>query len=794
MRKTFSFVVVMLFIFVLLSPFVYAAGSCDNPIVDQANIFGTGYQQVSKAVNDLIVLGADVRVMTVASRAPYDSLEKYEKAKEAECGSWVGTDGLRKSNLIVLMVAVNEHETVIFYGNMYKPILESNYQRIQVDLMNGRFRSGDFAGGFVAGLNEITRLVNLQLHPATAVPVQSQPQVVVIVPTSAPREATPPPDLSGLWRVMMFVAIAAVVLGGSFALYKLITSLVGQVNRKRTEQQHAKLAKQDAANLIGDLPARLELFEVKIGSVEKTVSSEDLEPLKGNVERAKALYDSAIVSFGGLDHSAGDPERDLSFEQYEAIAKSYGDVVKTLRLVDSTIKDTEKQAEALRALADTMPDILNSAMQFIDQAFARVESVSRSGFKMTTSEERMRKAKEQLKAAGLALSRKQFNVAKAQAKAARESAEEAASQAEGLQKQRESVLVSISTAQTRVEQVKRTIVTARGIFEEISSRYADSSWRSVAGNGTEAENRVNWSLQAIQSASDLSSMERQGFDQASQSLSQIDAWLAEAESFMRSIVALKKNLDTAKRDAPGEIQAAQTGIQAARGYIAQYDDDIRESLEDDLTSAEQVLAQAQQALNQQRPDYLDIVKLARRANISADKILEQARSEHDTVVRLKEKAASCLRDATAAVSKAAEYIEDHESDVESGAKSHLRDARANLVSAQEARSLPDRISYSEEAEKEADFAYRDAQSDVDDAQKARRPVVVVTSTPSYTTTYHEWGTTRPSVPSYHSSRPSGGSQGGGGGGGTKWGVGGGGGGGGTKWGSGGGGGGGGTKW
>ena len=123
--------------------------------------------------------------------------------------------------------------------------------------------------------------------------------------------------------------------------------------------------------------------------------------------------------------------------------------------------------------------------------------------------------------------------------------------------------------------------------------------------------------------------------------------------------AIETSLEAARRDAPGEISAAQADITKAWKYINAYDEDIRESLEDDLREAEKKLNTASEELNKEKADYLMVVKLAREANDSADKILAQARTEHEAAERMRSKAASALRDARSRVSIAREYIQDH---------------------------------------------------------------------------------------------------------------------------------------
>lgn len=737
MKRGVVLVLALVLVLVVFCPLVQASDPCDDLVSDQANIFGDGIQSVVNEASRLVALGADVRVVTVNSRAPSENLDKFEVSLERRCGSWLGADQIRKNNLVVLMIAMKEREAGIYYGETWTRSLGDNTDRIRVDFMNPRFAEGDFSGGFVSGMREVGRLIDLQLHPPTAVPVQqSQPQVVVIVSTSAPARVTPPPDLSGLWRVLMFGLIAASVLGGLFVLFKLVMSLREQQNKKRAAQQQAKLMKQGAASLVNDLSPKFELLEAKITDVSGAVSAEDLKPITDRLSESKRLHDQACIDFAGLDHSAGDPDRPgLSIEEYEAISSGYSNVTNSLRQAVFIVNEIERSVDSLRKLVDFGPEMLAFVIDAVAKAKERVAVVSQKGFKTNVAETMLQEAETQLAGIRLMLENKRFSAVRDLVAKAQSLAEKAAFEAESLPKKRNEILTLISTTEQRVERVKMIIFNTKPVFDQIAEEFSEESWRSVRGNGTEAENRINWSLQGLQTAIDLASMEKQEFEKASQSVVQASQWLDEAESFMRSITALKKSLDEAKRDSALEIKSVSADIQTAKDYIARYDDDIRESLEADLAEAEQSIERVKAELNQGKPDYLKILKTVKQAHTFVDKILDQARNEHEAAVRLKEKAAGALRNARTAVSRAKEYIEDHHSDVESGAKGHLKKASEYLESAENSTTLQGQIENAEKAEEEADSAYSKAESDVDEAEEASRPRV--SSAPSTS-----WGSYR----------------------------------------------------
>ena len=78
-----------------------------------------------------------------------------EQRLETECAGWLGSDGLRVPDLLVVMVSPSERSTSIYYGENYYATLSAADSQIQEFVMNPRFKEGDVAGGLVDGLAAI---------------------------------------------------------------------------------------------------------------------------------------------------------------------------------------------------------------------------------------------------------------------------------------------------------------------------------------------------------------------------------------------------------------------------------------------------------------------------------------------------------------------------------------------------------------------------------------------------------------------------------------------------------------
>lgn len=737
-------IVLILSTLALVRP-ISAQSSCDAIVVDEVNVFKSRIEEVRAQAQALMNnSGAEVRVRTIQSYGSQENLDTYTKALGRSCPSW-WTSGDFKNNMVILIISIKERQTGVYAGSQWaNPLGGPTIPRIRNDIMGTRFANGDFVGGFVEGMKEIDRLLNGYLHPAP--PVQAQPPVVVVVPTSQPVPVQPvqpaqPVDLSGLWRVLLIIVVVGAGGGVVFVVYRVVVGVTTANNRRRAAQQKALVARQAVASRITDWQETSQQVQLGIETLAGQADEEN-ETFKANLAKAQSLVDRAAEQFKDASHSAGDPSRPgLTVDEYEAMENAFSAILESLTDAGQIASSTLSQIEQLKQDIADAPKAVEAARAAYESAESQVAAIATQGFKTLDAEENLSQANTSLSQASSALDNKQFVSAAKKAKEAQELCDQAVTAANSLAETKAAIDGQITQASERVKTVQEAISQGRTIFDAISSQYAEKSWTSVRGNGTEATNRVNSSLAAMKLATTAASMENQEWQKAQEALGQIDVWLGEAESFMRSLVSLQQHLEAAARDAASEVQAAQADIKAAREYIAEFDDDIKESLETDLDQADEAVRQAEQELQSSKPDYLTVVKLAKQANESADNILVEARSEHEAAERLRLKAKTALRSATAAVSKADEYIEDHDTDVEHTAKKHLAKAKELLAEAEAAQNLDDVINNAKAAEKEADQAYEKAEEDFDAAEDARRPTVTSVNV------YGGWGT---SSSSHHS--------------------------------------------
>lgn len=686
MRKiTFLLISVVILASIAVFPATGLGQSSDQlPVIDDAKIFQGRIGEVEAAASKLANQGADVRVRTILTYGAAANLDQYEGQLEQRSPSWIDQDGIRKNNLIVLIGALQERQTGLYYGAYWEDIIGDNWLRIQTDIMNPLFNNGDYAGGTIKGLEEISRLIQGYGQSQTG----SQGEM-------------------GLWPIALLVAILLVIGALLFLNYRK--------NRARwlAVRQKAMLAKQGAASGINELIETIQMLEIKVNVTAGKLVPEEAATLRGSLEKAKRLIDVSSQTYSELAHSAGDPENPkLGEAQLGVIDGEYQKILGNLRQARESIQGAEEQIVIVRQAIDGFPGKVAEINSGIEDALLKQDELKRAGYKSTYPADLVAKGRNTLEQAKTLVAEKRFIEGTKIVSLAAEQIKQAIQAANELPLKKQQAEAAVPALASRIEQVKEMVNNSRDIFERLIQGYAETSWESVRGNGTEAENRVNWALDVYDDARSANGVEQQEWHKALELLEKGNNWLAEAESSMKSISELEVNLIAERQVAPNEINAAQTDVATAWEYINRYDEDIRESLEDDLRSAEVKNDLAREELRKEKPDYFKASKLAREANEAADKILIQARDEHETVERLRAKAVSSRREARAKVSMASEYFEDHAAVVRNEARNYLNKAVEALRQADATADSSSQISLTSQAESAADQAYSLAQRDV----------------------------------------------------------------------------------
>ena len=259
-----------------------------TPVIDDAHIFGNRITEVETAASQLQSQGADIRIRTILNFGTAGNLDQYEAQLEMQSPSWIGQDGDRKNNLIVLIISLQDQKTGLYYGAYWENVIGDRWLSIQTDKMIPLFKEGDYAGGTIQGLAEIKRLIQGQAQTGTQSQATSQPV-----------------KNSGSGWIIALVILVIIVFSVGLVLF--------MIYRKNQAQQQAArhkaiLAKQAAASGINELLETTQMLEIKLDVTSAKIAAEDVLDLRPGLEKAKTLVNLGSQKYAELSHSAGDPE------------------------------------------------------------------------------------------------------------------------------------------------------------------------------------------------------------------------------------------------------------------------------------------------------------------------------------------------------------------------------------------------------------------------------------------------------------------------------------------------------
>lgn len=688
---------------IAMAPSATAADPCSSVVTDGANVLGDQIGKVQDAADKLHLNGAEVRVVT--AKVPQGTtVDQYEQQFMASCPGLQGSDDLFSPSLVLFMAVFTPdgHGGLLFdYGSQFDPMFVDQYSQTAVQsAMLNQFRSKNFAQGFVDGLTRANSGVKAYLNPGS-----SSSDSGSSGPSAAPKVV-----------LFFFLGVIVLVLIG-IGVFMFLRNQRNNEERKKMRQR--ALSARDAATAInqkiGD-PARKDVRKAKVArytAVSESIASE-LQTQVAVVETSYQDSVDAITSAAAAGSDADSPK--LTTGEYEQLAERYEAALansQQAQQADTRIDEICEDADAqLGKASETVSQIeqrlgtLQALLTDLDQQGIKIQPIQASVDQSLAS---LDAAKQHL---GDLTVLRDIN-------AAQQSLEKGEAAEQKLVQQRTDLANGLPALQSRIGQVTDQLGPAKECFDRISAAYVESSWESVRGNGTEAQKRIRDAEEALTDATAESNLDNQRWDDAVQSMQEGNQLLDEAESYLRSIHALESNLAAAKEQAPGEIDAAAADLAKAEQYLNQYAGDVDANLKDDLQKAQRVLAQAKEELSQDKPNYPRVVKLALQANHGADSIYDEAVDDHEAAERLRRQAAAALNQATAAVSKAKEYIEDHSSDVDADAKQKLRQAQTYLQRAQQATEPTIILSEAREAESSADKAYKKAKRDFEEAESRR---------------------------------------------------------------------------
>ncbi len=705
-----------LFLTVLVSPVLAQS----NPtIVDETGNLDVA--AVQRAAQPLVARGAQVGIFLVQRGGEDDALRRYQRAGLAS-GNAINPD------VIAIYVSFDPRYSEIAYGDRWNAALRTNNnsETIRQNQLNPGLASGNATRGVVDALTQIERSIAAPPVPAGGTTVNINPVPIV----------------AGV-IFLVLLAVAGPMLWSSFQKRRRAAQAL-QASRTAAEEARRTTSSVivDFSREVRNAQEKAKFDRVSYAETDArqlaTLQSEVEQRFARLQEQFAGVEKSLVVR-----QKPGQTDYDAATQQYRQIAQEVNALREQLAQVEARRAELDRIAQAApgevdkakKALADVAAHLSDLSVDLQPEAVLRsVESLVERAEQLL-QERRAADAITAAEAASATIARLAGAIARIRdiqdgINAGRAAAERAAAEgfrveaglasfntAEGLLRQAAAALPVVGPDGVaglldqadkarelgvirggglparyranleRLEKVRAAGEALAAFIDEgwrvfdIVDEFAESAWDDIRGNGSEAERAADEAQELWERAAERNSMERQEFIEASADLDQAEERIAYARALIEAIIKRLKDLEAARDAARDEIAAAEADIMQGRAFVAANDPDVGKEPEKLLARAESALAQARAEIQQERPDWLQIVRLAHEANHLADEALRGARSEVDAMNRLRDQLKRMQQVATAEVQKIVQFMTVHPRDLPVGAQDRINGLRLNLQAA-----------------------------------------------------------------------------------------------------------------
>jgi len=575
------------------------AEPCLDPVVDGAVLLGSQKTAVQAAVSDLqSAVGAEVRVITIASLKGASSLDSYVQNWCRYCTSLSAPGGGLKTNVIIFAMSYQERSVGIFYGDTWQPAFtgQNSATRIWQDIMVPRFQNSDYAGGFIEAIKETQRVLTAFQHSGT----------------------TPPQSNRGNAALAGWITLGVLVLaGGGLGA----GAIVKTKRTKRDEEQKAEAARKAAYQqlasrrkdvLSGLLELDMRKTDVDVTAVYESVSSE-MAPARA------AYYDAMAEANKAVAGDTTNERRDLTTEQYKEAEKSYDAAGPQVERARQAVADIDRIEDEIKQQMDGLPATLKDEASKNKEARALASVLTQDGLRIPPETLASIDSLDGDLAAAQAETSSMQQVLPVLA-ALRRKRDDAVNAAVTIKAQSDELTAELSSLTESVAAIDLTTCEAR--LTQIKDGYNEACWQGapdVFAAAKTAKAQAEKSLDAAQAHAD-----KQDWMAGAASA---EAGFAAVAEFKAQAAQLDAVLQTLQ-EAPGKLktlrESAQSAIDAAWDYAkANTDDDAVH--EQDITKAEHALASANTTGS--KPDWLAAIALAEAAETIAHQALASCQSE-----------------------------------------------------------------------------------------------------------------------------------------------------------------------
>lgn len=328
----------------------------------------------------------------------------------------------------------------------------------------------------------------------------------------------------------------------------------------------------------------------------------------------------------------------------------------------SAIQYAQAASEAGQLLSSTL-ETYASIRDGIVQGRNDAETLTAQGYRMEASHTALDGARTALTEAARTLQLQGASEATTKLKAARVMLDEAQAKGKGLVALRAENERRLAELEARGKEVAAAITAGRQTFDLVDE-FAESTWNDIRGNGSEAEAVAARAHEHWLSAQRNNTMDVQEFEAAREDLDAATQELDYAMALIDAISQRLKALEAARATARDELATANSDIARGWEFVRTHDPDVSKGPEQQLRQAEALLQKAQAEMQREKPDWLVLVRDAQAANELADQALAGARSEFETMEKLRTQVQRAQQLASTEVQKIVQFSGLHRQEIQ----------------------------------------------------------------------------------------------------------------------------------
>jgi hypothetical protein len=723
---------------------------------------------VERAARPLLNRGAAVAVYIVEDGGPDDFTGRLVD------DGLLRSDGAMRTNTIAIYVALNERYSEISYSDDWNAALEvnDNAEYIRTTVLNPGLSAGDFTRGVTTALGAIEESIKNPPQPGGGINIDPTPIVVGAGGLTAlgagayaltrrrraakarataqqrlkdAREGAaalitdlgqrfnaatekakfdqvsyPPAEIERLSQLQRAAS-------DRFAAVQLRFNETAEQLERREKPTNEQLLQAAAA--YDEVAAEAKAVGEDLAVVERLRAAldEQARQAREEVERAKKSLTDAADRLAALGEELAEPAAALAPAQQQveraaaALAKfAFADAVAAARAAS-------ERSQQIGAIAERHAQIRAGISRERESGIA----VERQGFRLDASRQALAEANQALAEAAAALQHGEPDAALPRLDAAQARLEAAIAQGSGAPAIYEANARRIAELEQRGLRAAERIAEGRRVFD-IVDEFAESAWSDIRGNGSEAQAAADRAHEHWERARAANSMEAQQFLFAQEQLDAAEQELGFVDQLIEAIIERLKALEQARDAARALLAEAERSIAAGEEFVRTHDPDVSKVPEEQLREAAAQLAIARAEAQREKPDWLRLAAAATTADRLADEALAQARSEAETMQKLRQQADRLRPIITGEVNKIARFVNVHDADITPASIAAVKkllqrfeqaqalDARARQVEEEERRAALDQLSTAyQELQRESQTVYQAVYGDVQRLEQLR---------------------------------------------------------------------------